>query len=461
MIKKAKLPTILGIIILIIGTFAGVFVLNLKQVFRIGASPLNSPKDVRITNITNNSATISFLTDSDAATFLTWSDTESNLNKIEKEDANDTKFKSHSINLSGLSANKQYFFKINSEGTEYDNNSLAWKFTTGPDLGAEQFSIPISGTVITATGNPVKRAIVYLNISGYMLSTLTSDAGSYVFQLGTVRSSDFKKYLFIDEASVLTDALLEFSIQADSNSVASAQINLLSSESVPPIVMGQTQDFRNQNNSGSSQNPNALLNLPATSTDQSKFQVATTGTPPPPTSVILESIKDGEVISTDKPQFFGKGPQGQNLTIQIHSDQVVTGSVVVPKTGSWSYTVPSNLTPGNHTITVSWVDTTGITRSLTRSFIVQAAEVPAFTASGSGSVATPTPSPTIAPTSGPVVSPTPTSIPTATPIASIVPTESPVPVPVTGDLTPTLFLFIMSIGVLIFSFGIWKISENA
>lgn len=76
MIKKSKIPTILAIVILLAGTFAGVFYLNFRQVFKIGASTSAQPKDVRISNISDNSATISWTTDSQTSDFLSWGVTE-------------------------------------------------------------------------------------------------------------------------------------------------------------------------------------------------------------------------------------------------------------------------------------------------------------------------------------------------------------------------------------------------
>lgn len=451
MIKKFKLPTLLGIIILLAGTFAGVFFLNMTQVFRIGASPENSPKDVRISNLSDSSATISWITDSETEAFINYGTNENSLGTVEAEDSSGLKYKTHQITLSGLSANTQYFFKINSNGSDYDNNSLPWKFTTGPELGFEEFSIPISGTVITATGNPVKRGMVYLNLQGYLISTLSSDSGSYVLQLGDIRTQNLKAFQFIDEETVLKDPLLEISVQTGDGNFGSAQINLLSAESIPPIVTGKSQDFRNSQ-VNSATDPGAVLNLPNTSgNDSSKFNVQVVGTQAPSSTVILESLKDGEVISTEKPQFFGKGPSGQSIKISIHSDQELTGNINIPKNGSWSWSPPQNLAPGSHKITISWIDTSGITRSLTRNFIVQASEVPSFSASGSGEIATPKP------TNAPTLKPTAT----VTPEQTTTPIETTQPVPVTGELTPTVFLFIMSVGILLFSFGIWKISENA
>jgi hypothetical protein len=152
-------------------------------------------------------------------------------------------------------------------------------------------------------------------------------------------------------------------------------------------------------------------------------------------------LSEGETITSQQPQFFGKGPGGESIVITVHSQNPISATVQIPNTGSWSYSVPSSLEPGKHTVTISWVDASGITRLLTRDFVVQAGEVPAFTASRSG-VATATPIATLLP------SPTASASPTV------------MPVPVTGDLTPTIILFVMGISVIAFSFIAWKIAEN-
>jgi len=446
MIKTNKIPTILGIIILLVGTFAGVFFLNMTQVFRIGADALATPKNIRIGNITDTSATISWSTDKETAAFITWGDSASNIQKIENETANNQKFFNHTIDITGLKANTPYFFKINSDGTSYDNGNIPWQFTTGAALAVNQASMPVSGSVMTTSGQPSSHAIVYLTVGGYLMSTLTSSSGNFVFQLGSVRKPDLQSYLTVDPAQTL----LEISVVGGPGETASANIFPQSARPIPTIVFGQVYDFRNLTANGDGQSPNADLNLPNNATVSSKFNVATTSGTPAPTSVILESLTEGEVITSTQPQFFGKGPSGESITITVHSQDPVTQTVQIPKTGSWSWSVPTNLAPGAHTITVSWVDSTGITRLLTRDFVVQAGELPSFQASGSA--ATPTASATPIASGAATPKPTLTPKPTATATAK--------PVPVTGDLTPTLLLFMMGIAVSVFSFAIWKLAEN-
>ncbi|MGA2910408.1 MAG: Ig-like domain-containing protein [Candidatus Microgenomates bacterium] len=450
MIKRSKIPTILGIVVLLVGTFAGVFFLGRNQVFRIGANPTSTPKDVRVSNLSDISATVSWTTGGQTSDFLNWGTTQ-NVGSIENESQTNEKFFNHSITLSGLKASTTYFYKINSEGTTFDNNGVPWQFTTGSTLAANQNSMPISGSVITASSQPSARAIVYVTVNGYLLSTLTSDSGSFVIQLAQVRTSDLTSYAVVDPATTL----LEISVEAEDGETSSAQIFPQSANPIPTLILGQTQDYRSLQPQQSGQNPSANLNLPATATQESKINIGTTSATPAPTSVILESLTEGETVTSNQPQFFGKGPGGETITVTVHSQDVVSGTVKIPTNGSWSWSPPSTLSAGSHSITISWIDTSGITRTLTRDFIVQAGEAPAFVASPSGTpISTSTISPSPVPTLVPVSTATPTAIPTE--ISS--PTAE--PVPVTGDLTPTFLLSIMGLAILAFSVFVWRFSEK-
>ncbi|HKB88183.1 MAG TPA: fibronectin type III domain-containing protein [Patescibacteria group bacterium] len=448
--KKSTIPTILGILVLLVGLFAAVFFLRNAQVFRIGASAEAAPKDIRVGNITDNSATISWTTDKATSDFIEWGNSAGNTGKVESEDSNNQKYFSHSISLTGLSGNTNYFYKINSDGTTFDNGGIPWQLTTGASLSINKASVLLSGTVINATGTPEKKALIYANVGGYLLSTLTSDTGNFVFQLGSARTPDLANYAQIN----MDSTLVQISVVAPPDGVASAQIFPKSGNPVPTIVIGQVYDFRNQAANNQGGNPSVNLNLPENASSESKFNITAPSETPKPTSVILESLNEGETLTSTQPQFFGKGPGGETITIEVHSQDPIEATVQIPANGSWSYTVPTDLTPGNHTIKISWIDASGITRFLTRDFVVKAGEAPSFSASQSAATATPTVTPTASGSAKPTATPKVTLTPS--PVAS----TTAMPVPVTGDLTPTLILFIMGLAVVAFSFVVWKIAEN-
>ncbi len=446
MIKKKNIPTLLGIVILVAGTFAGVFFLGMKQVFKIGADTSVQPSDIRVSNVADNTVTISWTTDKPSTNFLMWGESAGSTSRIDKETEDDQKFSTHSITLSGLKPNTRYFYKINSGGETFDNKGIPWEFTTGDQLPINSSSSLVSGSVITPAGQPVARAIVYLTVNGYLFSTVTSDAGNFVFQLAYARDQDLSNYQEIDDSQTL----LQISVVAGLEGNASAQIFPQSARPVPPIILGQVYDLRNLGPSSLSDNPSVNLNLPENINKESKFSIPVISGTPTPTSVILESLKEGEIITSDKPAFFGRGPKGESITITVQSDPI-TETIQIANDGTWSWSPPTNLQSGTHTITVSWVDGTGITRNIVRSFVVQAGEAPSFEATPSQTL---NPSPSAEPTTVPSSTPTPTS----TPIPTVAAT--PVPVPVTGVGSGTLMMMLLGFAITTFGFIIWKYAEN-
>lgn len=465
--KILKIPTVLGILILFAGVFAGVYLLKNSQIFKIGASPTITPKDVRITGISDTSATVSWVTEDKTSDFISYG-TNQNLGTVINEAESDNKYSTHSITITGLAPETGYYFKINSDGTNFDNNGIPWQFTTGPTLTISPENIPVSGSVMTASGEPSKRALVYITINGYTISALTSDNGTFVLQLGVTRSPDLSKYASIDPAKTL----LEVSATTETGEVVTAKIFPQSANPIPALVVGQDQDFRNLQPTMDGQNPNVNLNLPESASNASKFNVTSTNTNTTEAkSVTLESVSDGETINSDKPEFFGNGPSGTNITIEIHSEDNISGTSKVSSSGSWKWSPPSNLSAGAHTITISWVDALGIKRTLTRNFVVQAGELPAFEATPSAKptaspIPTKSPTPTAKPTATPLPSGTPkaTATPSIAPSITPIPTRTPIPteaaLPVSGTSTPTIMLFMMSLGILSFSFYTWRLYKE-
>lgn len=438
-LKKSKISTIVGIVILLVGTFLGVFLINIKTIFRLGASDQSTPLDIRMSNISESTFTISWVTDKETSGFVLWGKSESKIDNIAKE--NNEKSFTHSVTLTDLSPQTNYFYKINSDGTLFDNKGIPWSTTTGPDIGINPDSILVSGSVMNALGEASQKSLVYANIGGYTLSTTTSKSGSFVFSLAYVRTPDLTSYAQINEKETLIEIFAESQLEE----TATAQVFPQSAKPIPGIVLGQTHDFRNLPPSTSGEVPQAILDLPSGSEEKSKFSIPDiSATPISQENVTLKSLDDGEMVTSTEPEFFGNGPKGATLTISIESENPITDSVTVGQNGSWSWNPPENLAGGTHTVTITWKGLDGITRKLTKNFIVQAGEAPAFEASGSGATTTPTPSASAS----------------AKPTASPTTTASSAPVPDTGSLTPTIILFIMGAGVMTLSFATYKYAQS-
>ncbi len=439
--RKSKIPTIIGVVLLIVGLGAGILLVQNRQIFRLGATQEEAPKDVRITNVTDTSFTVSWTTAKEALGFISWGETENSLTRTEEDEVGAPGV-THILSVKSLKPETNYFFKINSAGNEYNNNGLVWQAKTGPTLSQPKSNL-VSGNVLTSSGSPAKNALVYLTVGGSSpLSTITSQNGSWVVSISSARTNDLASLVTIDESTTL----LEISVNAGPDGVSTAQIYPQAAKPVPSMMLGSTHDFKSLSPSESAETPRASVELPETATQSSGFEVEEGTATPSATTVTLDSVTQGETLTTTQPEFFGEAPPGTELTITLESDPI-TDEVKVPSSGEWNWTPPSDLAEGTHTITIKWTDVSGILRTLTRTFVVEASEGPAFEATPSATL-TPTATATATPTASPTA--TRTSTPTATPTATAFAT------PESGSLTPTVLLSIMGIGVIAFAFMLWK-----
>lgn len=425
--NKNKIPTILGLFLLVIGIAAGVVLVQNRQFFGTEAEEDITPKDVRITNITESSFSVSWITDGETSGFVKYGETANSLGKtdLDEIEGNSTV---HYSTIQGLESKTEYFFKINSGARDFDNNGIAWQVLTGASLPDPSSRI-VSGNVVSASGTPVANALVHVSVGGASpLSTTTSGNGSWLINLDSARDTSLSTYATIDE----TNSVIEISIQAGALGISTAQIYPQSASSIPTMVLGQVHDYKNLPPNSNADLPEASVDLPDEATKSSGFEVDNLETPEQEESVTLESVDSGEVITTESPEFFGEGPPGTEITILIESDPI-TDSLTVGSSGEWNWSPPENLPEGPHTITISWKDASGILRTLKRSFVVQASEGPSFESTPSAST-TPSPTPTASTSPSPSVTPTPTATPEELVDA--------------GTLTPTYLLTIMGLALL-------------
>lgn len=421
--NNKKIPTIIGLIVLVAGAIAGVYLTQATTVFRLKASAEKTPNNIKTSNVSNNSFSVSWTTDEPATASLVWGES-TNLGQTQVQIASELK-QIHYITLADLKPDTVYYFKINSGGAEYDNAGIPWQVKTSSEQSGTNSGV-ISGELVDPANNPVANAIIYATDENLTtLSALTSENGSWV----------------IAYSGLATNPLLQILALATNQEVSSAQIYLESANPVPPMTLGQSYDFKNLDATQQNEIPKSSVDVPAEevhlSQPQSKIQLPEISTPTATATVTIDNIEQDEVLTTTQPQFSGDGPAGTTITITVHSEEQIADSLVVGPTGDWSWIVPEGLSPGDHTITISWTDAAGILRQLTRNFVVEvtAAESPVATASAS-----PTSSPTISPSPKPSA----TTSPTATPA-----------IPVSGSLTLTLAVSI--IGIVLLSFSIWTL----
>ncbi len=448
---KKTIPSILGILILIVGIASGVFLVGQRQIFRLGAESGNLPRDIRISNIDSFTFTVTWITEKDTVGFVSWGETPS-LGQTTEEIGSKAK-KIHSLTIKNLKPSTTYYFVINSAGFKFDNNGVPWSVSTAPYATPNTETVIASGVVLRGDGTPASNILVYINGGSIsQLSTTTSQNGTWTIFLSNARNKTLSSYAKLD-----SNTILDIFVQAG-NETAAAQIMALKANPVPNILLGKTYDFRSSENQEVTL-PKAEVTLPQNPNQlEISGSLDVSGQAPKETqkAVTLDSIsKDNELIFTSTPEFFGKGPAGTEVNIKIESNPI-TARVRIGSDGRWRFN-PGALEDGEHTITISWRDSQGFLRSITKKFIVQAADgEPGFESTPTGRTSTTKPSPSPSPKPNPTNTPTPSLNPAPT-RASIPSTESGIPAP--GSLTPTLFL--ATIGLLLFFSGIVIIRKNS
>lgn len=436
--KIKKIPTIIALLILFLGLASGIFLIRSNKTFKLGADETSAPKNVRVSNISDTSFTVSWTTQKETSGFIVWGDNPSSLKNVEQDSLGDTGYV-HYTSTQGLAQQKKYYFKINSQGYEYDNNGIAWEVEVPSALNFPPPVKPISGDVLDATGSPASNVVVFASIGGaQLLSTTTSPKGTYIIPISLLRTSALNGYYNIDE----TNDVIEISVQAGPLGVASAEVNAESARPSPSIILGQTHDFKNMSPVRDGPLPEADLSAPSLAEKSSRFDVPESLPQEESENVTITSVTEGETITTQKPQFFGEGPAGVDITITVESDPV-TDSVKVNNVGTWKWTPPSTLEPGLHTVTLAYRDENGILQKIIRNFVVSAAEGPAFEATPS---ATPAQTPASTPTSTP--SSTPTTLTTTTPTAPPTP-QSGISFPLILMISAGILMLIVGSGVLV------------
>ena len=436
--KNLKLPTILGIIVLVFGVVAGVFLINSRQVFKIGANVAAVPKNVRVSNITNDSITVTWTTDIASKGFVKWGKSELSLGKVALEDESEANIV-HSTNIVGIETGSSIYFKINSGGKDYDNQGIAWQAETLSNKVNSNSNQIASGTILNPDGSTPARAVVYLTINGGVASALTSSEGNFVVPVSTYFET------------IVDTSPIEITVQGGTNGTTQAVIYLKSIKFIPTMILGRSYDFRSAEINNSNQQPESSLTIPEAIGVSSRFEVTRSTEEKETVSTLsIESVDEGEIITTVDPEFFGSAPAGSAIEIKVESE-LQTATVATDSKGKWSWSPPNDLEVGEHKLTASFRDANGILRTITRTFIVSASEGPAFESTPSA-----TPVNTTVPTATATAMATSISTSSATPKTA---TGTPMPTPETGSLTPTLGLLLMGFGIILSSIFVYKKSN--
>lgn len=418
-----RIPTLLGIGLVAFSVILISIFIRERTVFKSNAITIEDPQKITITNISDTSFALSYITETNITGTVSFGkDANVGLTEIEDIDKGKNTISPrmiHATTLKNLTPNTKYHFVINSGQTTFLNNNVPFEVFTGPNiLGPIIVQAPISGRIILPDGSIPNQTIAYLTIKGAQtLSTLVNNDGSFTFNLDSLRLEDLSSYFRLDK-----DSNIKIVFVGDS---FSSRVLALYSQTnpLPTITLSNNYDFTIDKN----------IPIASASGGIGGFQEILPSPPPLKNTITKSPIilvpKKDQSFTDSQPEFRGTSLPNGKVEITIHSSDTITAEVTADSRGNWVFSPETNLTPGHHTLTVQARDAFGIINTITQSFVVHAAENPVSVSSS--------------PSATPLLTSTPTDTPTPTPASDIALLNQ---IPPTGD-SNILFTGIAAIAI--------------
>lgn len=447
---KKRIPTLLALVILFMGIGTTVYLDKMSQSNITKALEVTVPEDVRFSNISDNSFTISWFTSRPSLGSVIIKNNSESLVYIDDLDSDNIPRPrtNHYVTVKNLGENSVYSVKISGNGqscNENFNNCPVFSQKTGNKLPGTLNLPPVHGTLITKTNQPVINAIVYVTIAGSsLISARTDSSGLWVIPLSNLRSKDLWGRIEISDNDPVS-----IYAKIDPLQFASAVIDMKSvrnNTTIPPIQIGETYNFiklmSKNSQLANSLNQNILgtqTNIPNSTLPNNNFD-------------IIFPQNNGDTTVDNQPRFRGTGLKNKIILITVNSSPQI-GRVVVGADGTWVWRPDQPIAPGNHTINIQAYDDNGQLITITRQFIVLKSGESVLGEATSSATLTPTRTPTAIPTISitniPII--TITTAPTTAPTISVSsPTITIKQPPPTGNFKTTLLLSIGG-GILLFS----------
>lgn len=419
--QQRKIPTPIGIILVILSVLMFRYAFNSVTPLLSRAKTTHAPQQVTISNITDTTFTVSWITREPATGAIILEGTPD----VTIADDRQTMpgalpngaWTTHHVTARNLKADTSYSVRILSGGKPYGDNASPYHIRTAPSITGTGSDIePAYGQVTLPTNQPAEGAILYLTPKGAQtLSVLVKSSGSWVIPLNLIRTADLSAYLpraeRIDESIIVRHA----------DGEATALTDTLNDNPVPAMTIGKSYDFRKIQAMATPTRAIALAQTPP-----AKPTVLSAATS---RQVAIVKPQQNAAIASNLPLIQGTGVPGKTVSLLIGITKPISASVTVGADGVWYFTPPKPLADGKQSVTITTTDANGKPVALTHTFQILK--------SGTQVLGEATPSATLTPS--PTISLQETPTPTATLAGE--------PIPITGSPLPLLLLLILGFGL--------------
>ncbi len=406
-----KVPAYAGIFVLLVTLGLTVLLSGNTVQFVSKATVGSEPKNVQVSNISATSFTISYETDQTAVSTVAYGkDTALGDVALDVRDVltgTPAEHRLHYVTVQNLEPGTAYYYTITSGAQVSDNNGAPYEIRTATNVATSPpTNGTISGSVALEDGTFPNESIVYISTeTSQLLSALVQPNGTFTTSLAQLRTKDLTAYSPVLEKTPIKISATNAALQSEV-SVLGEQI-----AEVPKIILSKNYDFTlsgdelTASESGSSASQSAGFPI---------FDEAVSVSSP-----TITTPEDQQVFKDAQPLFKGQALPNTGIEIVITADSEIAASLQSDSTGMWEFRPPVALNPGQHTITISSIDSKGAMQDVSRAFTVNAS---------GGQFTEPSVSP-IQPTQGPPVTPTVAALPSPTPTLEPSPTATPTAIP--------------------------------
>lgn len=203
---KKEIITFLLLIFVILSIPIGTFLVTRPTSFLGQAKEEVSPENIKVSSVTDHSATISWITPKESFGFISFGETGKLGTTLFDDRDSDVRAKrqTHIVTLKNLSPQSLYYFKIGVPSSVFDDNGRPFSFTTGSIINSPPpLTKMLSGVVVSKEGVAVKEAIVYVEGDIAPVAVPVKSDGSWSMPVNSLRTKDLKNHIFIDETTLL------------------------------------------------------------------------------------------------------------------------------------------------------------------------------------------------------------------------------------------------------------------
>jgi len=378
---KKKIPTLIGLGILVVGLIVGVIVLGTGPgVFAPRATAETTPEKIKLTNITDNSFTVSFLTPGKTSGFVKYG-TEANSIKSQIGDDRDQlsgtigEYQLHHVTVRGLKSATNYYYTLGTSSSgSFDNNGTPFTVKTTQKGGAPSAAKTVYGSVLSEAGSPASGVIVYAAMTGVgEMSALVKSSGSWAIPLSNARKADGSGYAQISDTDQI--ALV---VQGTKTSLMTTQtVAVNQSQPVETITLGRggsgvtpgsaspgaeagvEADFGTSNNLDEGGLAPDDLSGEAGGLGSNGLLDASEAEVVPQVTIDFEATDSGQIVTTGSPTISGVAVPNVTVTLEVNSETQIVRELTADADGNFELDLEElkeTLEPGEHTATYTYTD---------------------------------------------------------------------------------------------------------